>query len=59
MRKSTRRDGFAMLATLRVTFSKKKKQFLDMVLGSVCTKFQACIFFSLWPKGAVQADNLQ
>ena len=43
--KATRPDSFSRLAALRVTFS--KRQFLDIFLGSVCTKFQVCIVFRL------------
>ena len=37
---------FSMLTALRVNFSKKtKKLFIDIVQGSVCTKFQVCFVF--------------
>ena len=39
--------SFSRLLALRVTISKNKDTFLDMVHGSVCTKFLVCIVFCL------------
>ena len=48
---------FYRLKVPRITFFwKKKKAFLDMVLGSMCTKFQVSIVFR-WSGGETQSTH--
>ena len=35
----------------------KKKTFLDKVYGSMCTKFQVCIVFFVWPGGVTKINK--
>ena len=49
--------SFSRLLALRVTISKNKNTFLDMVHGSVCTKFQVCIFFRCGQKPQYRHTN--